>query len=114
MFLYFPITIFCGCVAIFICCCVDSLDIKFQEYDAVYRNIKLYILLACPLYLFVLMVISAMACSYLDQADGNQWWENTYICAYDGIIATKGYCDTFTIQWTDWRAIILFLSWILF
>ena len=112
---YFPISASFSCIAFMISLQIlMRSDAALQTYEYFYKNIKYYILLMCPLYIIVMMLISSMACVYSNQLNENGSWEEYYMCIYNGIVRTEGYCHTFTIQWTDWRAIVLFVSWILF
>ena len=128
IFYYFPITLFLCCATcigvIIIGCshaCKDKYGVMlkhtaFGDYKQMFKNIKKYILLAIPFYFMVMMSISAMFCNYSRQLNkkGFNGWTKYGICLYKGILEPQGYCHSFTIDWNDWRAIVLLISWILF
>ena len=90
---------------------------EYEEYSE--RNTCIVICVFCSIAITVglyVMVIqyttSAMSCVYSNDIKGDKRW---YLCLYDAF--QSPYCpDTkvMNIKWSDWRAIVLFVAWIIF
>lgn len=79
--------------------------IIFCVFCSIAITVGLYIML-------IQYTTSAMSCVYSNKVRGDKRW---YLCLYDAL--QSPYCpDTaiMRIDWNDWRAIFLFVSWILF
>ena len=120
---YFPVTLFLCCITFIIGLIfvqygnADLMNkLGLIDYKEIYKNIKITILFAIPFYLMFLMLISAMECNYSRDLNRKEFdgWDKYGICLYKGIIDTQGYCQSFYVDWNDWRAIVIFISWILF
>ena len=74
--------------------------------------VLMIVLLYCSVYFYLVYSMVSISCVYSKQLKGHGQW---YMCLYQSLFSPQCPNTSFiNIDWNDWRAVLLFVSWMLF